>query len=178
MEEIWKFYKETTRGRYGHRIYEVSNYGRVKCNGKLFKCRIGTDGYYYLCHRLLHRIIAELFITGYYENCEIDHKDCNPLNNRVDNLLICQNHKQNMNNPLTRQHIRESSNKKNPITIQHYREGSHKKSILQYTLDNIFVAEYISIQEAERQTNIFHGSILKCCKQKRKSAGDYIWKYK
>jgi len=163
MEEIWKFYKETNCNRLGKRVYYVSDLGRVKCNGELYQCRIGTDGYYYLCHRPLHRIIAELFIPGWNEKIEVDHKDCNKLNNMVSNLLVCLNHKQNCNNPLT---------------IQHNRKSQSKKPVLQYTLDNKYVKEYISSREAERQTKIYHGSITKCCKHKLKSAGGYIWRYK
>lgn len=163
IKEVWKFYKETYNRRYGKRVYEVSNFGRVKCNGELYKCKIGTDGYYYLLGKLLHRIIAEKFLSDYYENCEIDHIDCNPLNNMVTNLLVCRNRKENMANPLT---------------IQHCKESSHKKTVLQYTLDNKFVAEFASTKEAERETNIYHGNIVDCCNQKRKSAGGFIWKYK
>lgn len=163
FQEEWKFYKETYNFRWGHRIYYVSNYGRVKCNGKLFKCPI-INGYYYLCRKPLHRIVAEQFIPGYDENYELDHKDCNKLNNMVTNLLLCKDHKQNMNNPLTIQHMIENS--------------QPKKSVIQYTLDNKFVKEYVSIQEAFRQTKIYHGNIVKCCKQRIKSAGGYIWKYK
>lgn len=163
MQEVWKFYKET-KSKYGHRIYEVSNLGRVKLNGKLYICPIRKDGYYYLCNKPLHRIVAELFIPGWDEKFEIDHKDRNRLNNMITNLLICFNHSQNINNPLT---------------IQYKIENSHKKPVLQYTLDNKFVKEYVSIREAARQTKINKGNIIQCCKNRRyKSAGGYIWKYK
>lgn len=161
MREIWKFYKETNNRRWGKRVYYVSNFGRVKCNGKLYTCPT-YNGYYRLCGEYLHRIVAKLFLDDYYENCEIDHKDRNKLNNMVTNLLIC-NHKQNLNNPLT---------------IQHCRESQSTRSVLQYTLDNKFVAEYVSTHEAERETNIYYSNIIKCCKNKYKSAGGYIWKYK
>ena len=106
FKEEWKLFKETYNRRYGKRIYYVSNYGRVKCNGKLFKCPI-HNGYYVLCGEYLHRIIAEKFLDDWDPNKEVDHKDCNPLNNIVTNLLVC-DHKQNMNNPLSIQHMRES----------------------------------------------------------------------
>ena len=35
MKEEWKIYKETKNSRWGHRVYEVSNLGRVKCNGEV-----------------------------------------------------------------------------------------------------------------------------------------------
>ena len=164
MREIWKFYKETYCNRYGKRVYYVSNYGRVKCNGKLFKCQMSTSGYYYLCHRPLHRIIAELFIPNPYNLPCIDHIDGNRLNNIVSNLRWC-TYKINNNNPITR---------------QRYIESRYKKPVIQYTKDNIFVAEYVSISEAGRQTKIKITNIAQCCRHKKgyKSAGGYIWKYK
>lgn len=165
MTEVWKFYKETNSRPWGHRIYYVSNYGRVKCNGELYICPI-NKGYYYLCGIPLHRIVAELFIPGWKKDYEIDHKDRNKLNNMVTNLLVCQDHKQNMNNPLTIQY-REI-----------HKSGLPSKSVLQYTKDNKLVAEYVSTMAAYKQTKIYQGSIVKCCNQKRKSAGGYIWRYK
>lgn len=115
FQEEWKFYKETYNRRYGKRVYYVSNYGRVKCNGEFYKCAI-HNGYYVLCGEYLHRIVAELFIPGYNEKFELDHKDRNKLNNMVTNLLLC-DHKQNMNNPLTIQHMIERSHKKQYYNI-------------------------------------------------------------
>jgi hypothetical protein len=164
FQEEWKFYKEITRSNQYFKkgdILTVSDWGRVKCNSEFYKCPINR-GYYRLCREYLHRIVAEKFISGWKKDYEIDHKDCNPLNNRVDNLLICKDHKQNMNNPLTIKHNRETNT----------------KPVLQYTLDNKFIAEYISIREASRQTKINKSNIVYCCKHRCKSAGDYIWKYK
>lgn len=42
--------------------------------------------------------------------------------------------------------------------------------------DGIVVAEYPSIQEAQRQTQISH--VWDCIVEKRKSAGGYVWRYK
>ena len=52
------------------------------------------------------------------------------------------------------------------------------KSVIQYDKDMNFISEYISIRDAERKTNIFRSNISKCCKEKVKSAGGFIWKYK
>lgn len=178
MKEIYKLYKEIKRSnKYFKKgdILTVSNYGKVKCNGEFYKCPIVGGRYYYLCHRPLHRIIAEKFLSDWDPNKEVDHKDRNTLNNMVTNLLLC-DHTQNMNNPLTIQYRKEIQN--NPITIQHYREGHPTKPVLQYTKDNKFMNEFISIREASRQTKISDINITQCCKHRRKSAGGYIWRYK
>lgn len=107
MVEEFKFWKETYHNRWGKRIYEVSNYGRVKINGKLYQCKIYKDDYYYyLCGKLLHRIVAELFLPDWDPNLQVDHIDTNRLNNMVSNLRMVDS-KGNANNPLTRKHISE-----------------------------------------------------------------------
>ena len=50
--------------------------------------------------------------------------------------------------------------------------------ILQYTKSKVFIAEYFSINEAERETKVAKSSICKCCKGELKSSGGYIWIYK
>lgn len=53
-------------------------------------------------------------------------------------------------------------------------------AILQFTLDNVFIAEYHSSKDAERKTDINHRHILNVCKKKPKyiTAGGYKWEYK
>ena len=58
------------------------------------------------------------------------------------------------------------------------RENTPSKSVLQFSKDGEFIAEYPSIMEAERKTGFNNGHICACCKGKLKSTGGYIWKYK
>jgi hypothetical protein len=54
---------------------------------------------------------------------------------------------------------------------------SRKKSVLQYSMDGILVSKYDSIKTAAEKTGIGKGHICRCCKNKRNSAGGYMWKY-
>jgi group I intron endonuclease len=52
------------------------------------------------------------------------------------------------------------------------------KSVIQYDKNMNFISEYVSIRDAERKTSINRANISKCCKNKVKSAGGFIWKFK
>lgn len=102
MQEIWKVYKITQRT-----VWEVSNYGNVKKNGKLYECRLNGYGYKRFGRGVcLHKVVAELFIPNPENKKEVDHIDTDKLNNHVDNLQWV-TRKENNNNPLTLQHMSE-----------------------------------------------------------------------
>ena len=58
------------------------------------------------------------------------------------------------------------------------REGNQTK-VIKYTLDNEFVCEYDSLNEAAKSVNKNHsGNISNCCRGKRNNAYGFKWKYK
>jgi group I intron endonuclease len=58
------------------------------------------------------------------------------------------------------------------------RDSLPKCSVAQIDIDtNEIINIFPSQKEAERQTNIYHSNISKCCKGKSKTAGGYKWKY-
>lgn len=67
----------------------------------------------------------------------------------------------------------EEENLPKDIVLQH----RSRKTILQYTKDNIFVKEYLSLAEAQNQTGVDRHGISKTCKNLQESCGGYIWKY-
>jgi hypothetical protein len=112
MEEIYKVWK-TTHWNKTIRVYEVSNKGNVKINGKLVDLDKDYNhaGYYRFGSGYpVHRAVAELFIPNPDNKPCIDHIDTNTFNNNVDNLRWV-TYKENQNNPLTKQHKKNKSNK-------------------------------------------------------------------
>jgi len=71
----------------------------------------------------------------------------------------------------------ESSARKD-MKVGLLKAGIGLKPIAQLDKDNNHLADFISISDAERKTNIPHQNIIKCLKGKRNTAGGYKWQYK
>lgn len=88
----------------------------------------------------------------------------------------------------TRRKLSEShkglcAGEKHPMFGKHHSLESRKKiskTVLQYTLDNKLVREWISAHEAARVLNIDRGNITKCCRgnTRLKTYKGFKWKYK
>ena len=102
MEEIWKVYKTSNSRKYGHRIYEVSNLGRVKLNGKIVE-PYSNYKYLHIGKFRIHRAVAELFVPNPENKPCVDHINTIKTDNRAENLRWV-TAKENSNNPLTRKH--------------------------------------------------------------------------
>ena len=100
--ENWKIALVTSKN-----VWEVSDQGRVKCNGEIWDYS-NCNGYVRLSFGLLHRKVAELFIPNPDNKLYVDHINTNPLDNRAVNLRWC-TQKENCNNPMTKKHCSVSS---------------------------------------------------------------------
>ena len=123
-KEIWKIYKTTYAPRWGHRVYEVSNLGRVKINGVIITPQMWGN-YYRLCGKHLHRIVAELFVPNPENKPCVDHINTDRSDNRAENLRWVTT-KENNNNPLTKQHLSETQHGK-VLTAEHKRKISEAR---------------------------------------------------
>ena len=47
----------------------------------------------------------------------------------------------------------------------------------QYNLEGLLIKTWISISEASKQTKTSKSAIIRCCKNKQKTANNFIWKY-
>lgn len=111
MEEQWKIYIETNPLN-RKRIYEVSNYGRVKLNGKIinleaYNCNKNTGYYRFGGGYAVHRAVAELFINNPKNKPTVDHIDGNKHNNNVNNLRWA-TYKEQQQNIITQKHKYDS----------------------------------------------------------------------
>lgn len=188
--------------------YEVSNLGNVKSlnynhteKEGILKPAKNRDGYSVISlhknnkqkHFLVHRLVALAFIPNIQNLPQINHKDENKKNNRVENLEWV-TPKENCNyGTIKERKSKKLKGKNNPMYGKHHTEetkqkmrDSHKgksnykrcKPIQQYTKDMVFIREWDSATLAEKELNIHSGNITKCCKGKLKTCGNFIWKYK
>ena len=168
MIEEWKDIK----GYEG--FYQISNFGRVKSlyfnREKILKLSL-SKGYLQVTLHLhgevetksIHRLVMEAFnpIDG-MNNYDVNHKDENKINNRIDNLEWM-NHKDNCNYG--------NRNKK----VSNKQRNDIKKSIPVKCLETQII--YPSIREAARETGLDDSAIAKTCKGIYKTTHDYHWEY-
>lgn len=163
--------------------YLISNFGRVmsirrKC--KILKGNIKEKGYMSVCLKkentkkwyYIHRLVANNFINNKELKPFINHLDCNPSNNKVDNLEWCTpqenvNHMIKLGRNTRTEEWNERRNKSN---------SKYKKKVLGI---NIKTGEEIildSMHDGEKY-GFKAGDICRCCKDQRKTSHGYIWRY-
>lgn len=154
-------------------LYEVSDKGRVKSlkfgKERILKTGRNQEGYLQvgLCKNCetktyrVHRLVAQTFIPNPDNLPQVNHKDEDKENNFVHNLEWCDG-KYNSNYGTRTQRQSEKLS----------------KSVLQYTKSGKLVREWKSMKDVQRNLNYSQGNISQCCNGKRKSAYNFIWRYK
>jgi len=157
IKEVWKDVSFDKK-------YQISNLGNFKKGNKVINGWIQNTGYKTVQINnkkySIHRLVAEAFIPNPENKPQVNHKDENKLNNHIENLEFC-----------TRKY---NCNYGTKMERQKEKLG---KSVIQYDRNMTCINIYSSITKASQTTKINLGNIAKCCKNERKTAGGYIWKY-
>lgn len=171
MKEIWI----DIAGYEG--LYQVSNWGRIK---SLKKYRSKKEqimvqqikkGYYTIRlskhskkkDYVVHRLIAQAFIPNPNNLPQVNHKDENKLNNKIENLEWCTVTYNNCYG--TRLERASVSNKL-------------RREVLKFDLDNNYIDTYKSVTEAGRRNNTSVANISACCRGVYKQSKGYIYRFK
>ena len=168
MKEIWKDIKEY-KG-----LYQVSNLGRVKSfprkgthttQERILKFGKTNKDYVIVILKKnninkafsIHRLVAQSFIPNLENKPQVNHIDGNKKNNNVNNLEWCTNLE-------NRQHA-----SKNHLLFT--------RKINQYDLNNNFVKQWYSVNEASDFYKINKNSLKSACRGKKGVYNGYIWRY-
>lgn len=164
--------------------YMVSSLGRVKSvdryvnhrkegcyqfiKGKIRKTKYNNGGYEMVSLQkngkdktyLVHRLVAQAFIPNPDNLPEVNHKDENTKNNRLENLEWCDR-----------------------IYNLHYGTAMQRRAekesvpIIQFTLDGELIRKWDSMQAVMKELGINRGNISNACSGRCKSAGNSKWEY-
>jgi len=155
---------------YKERLINVSSEGRVKrSTGRITygsKNDCGYMSFYFQGKQMLvHRIVMSAMLGYDIDSSEyvVDHINREKDNNKVNNLRLIS---QQMN---VIYGLQNNPNKK---------YNSKKTAVSQYNLNGTFINLFDSQIEAEEFTGILRSGICECCKDNKKSAGGFMWRYK
>ena len=189
--------------------YMVSNLGRVKSlnykrTGKEKIMKGVDDGRGYLILSLyregkgktckIHKLVAQAFLENPMGYNEVNHKNEDKADNRVENLEWCSRlyninygtrNKRSAEKLKGRKQSEETIKKISEKMTGRKQSEEHIKKRIEKTSKPIYsinkesglIMYWESIREAERCTGISNGNICECLKGKRKSAGGHIWFY-
>ena len=176
MTEVWKDI-EGFEGR-----YQVSNLGEVRSldqqcwnghvfflkRGRVLKQKMSTSGYMRVSlgkdnDRYVHRLVAGAFLPNADGLPQVNHKDENKLNNRVENLEWCTSlYNMHYGNAVA---VREEKLKRTHI--------SNRRPVINLSTGTV----YPSVTEAADKEGVHFMSISSCIRGKAKSAGGHRFAY-
>lgn len=171
--EVWRQHPEFC-------FIEASTFGRIRTldrkvpqgsskrfvKGQILKKYDNGSGYLMVqfsmngknIHKLVHRLVAETFISNPNNWAEVNHRNNDPTNNNVDNLEWC-THEYNIE---YREKYGVSAN-----------EYISKKPVFAVSLKTLEVFKFKSRREAGRVIGVDHGNIYNVLKGRYSQTGGY-----
>lgn len=169
-------------------FYEVSTWGNVRSSdrivngncgskylkrGKILKQHFIKKGYLRLnlCVNniskkfLVHRLVAETFIPNPDNLPQVNHKDEDKTNNRVENLEWCTNDYNIHYGTALERGAKSRIN------------GKRSKKVYQYDLQGNLIKIWDSTMETGRN-GYTQGNVSACCNGKHRTHKGFIWSYK
>jgi len=160
---IWRKFRNTR--------YEISEYGDVKniLTGRILKSSFVPKGYLHISLRidssrktfLIHRLVAEVFLSEFSDHYTVDHIDENKINNHFSNLRMMKNEEN--------------------ISIS-WRSGSRigtctKKVLMINKATGLVEKEFDSISEASRQLSVDRKGLIKKLNNKTLNSKNPVYKF-
>lgn len=186
MKELWK----DVRGFEG--LFQVSSHGRVRSMSRLVLNKLTgvvhlhkgivlkqqKNGHGYMCisiqhtrkdkkRRYVHQLVAETFLENPNNFHDINHKNEDKADNRVENHEYCdRKHNVNWGTAIERKRLKMYEN-----TMTRF------PNVIQYDKNMNVVAVYGNAGHASRVTGYNQGCICRCCRRERTFYKGFIWRY-
>lgn len=188
--------------------YSISSDGQVLSNARLIKrpkyasgdyyvkdrilkWAINNKGYAYVdlrinkktCRQLVHRLVALTYISNPKNLPLVNHKDFNPLNNKIENLEWCTPSENIQYSARQGRYSYMSAAKMASSTAP---KTFLYKSVDQYDTDGTYIqtfasisagAQYLKRKGRANNEQSAKGNIIAVCKGKAHTCGGYKWKY-
>ena len=162
--EIWRDYKPMD--------IQVSNMGRIKSPHYhiVYGSKIGDYLTYGKPQKLVHIIVAEAFLSNLENKLEVNHKDKDGTNNKLENLEWVTRSEQMIHSHRTNSDPNRYST---ALAVKQYIWNPSDPDVEGVDI----IGEYRSIGQASRETGCSESSISRVCEGISKSTKGFIFKY-